>query len=635
MWYGIKQPFLSRTFDVWSKHNEQYYWEVTQALRQQDVEKLTSVLRKYDVRWILYDPNIMHCRDQKVSLKQENFIDMMSKSGAYKLTKTFASKEWFPILLYTTQPIQQSNFVSVAEKPKNINSPLWTDFDQGYIDNGTYITDVNTPYDLEYPFQGLFSKRGEVNPGISIENESDTIRLTSVNLDKLQSSLLLNFDSPYITENVVYAEIYLKPSEKDRNITEVVLEIKPPIIRFGNEVVFNPQKTITLGEILNTKQINDIDILVNTYSPRKLDNKFQIVFGTKIDNSILVLEKGHNETILVEYKTGILSDTYGEKRLHIVLNRQNDRELSIESYKISQLGYGLNSALNRILPTSCSYLDEYEIKYELSSGYNGYVRMMDQNSRSCLQFKLDSLSTEFGYIASISSKHIAGLYPKVEIINTEQGTILNPYIYNLASESSSKSFFIPPGAPYGLGYTITIVNNSLSNTLSVNEIGNFEMAYIPFEFAKRFQISQNQKKEPVVTSSQVRLNVIHPEVYLYNVTMHNVTKEDVMVLHQGFESGWLAYDLTQATLPQKIAPILFANNLRLVNHVLVNNWANGWKLSEMLNSNLNMSNNYQDTEPKVRVIEVIFWPQYLQYAGFVVLFLTIFWLAVKSYKQRV
>jgi len=52
-------------------------------------------------------------------------------------------------------------------------------------------------------------------------------------------------------------------------------------------------------------------------------------------------------------------------------------------------------------------------------------------------------------------------------------------------------------------------------------------------------------------------------------------------------------------------PMFFGERLR--EHVKINNWANGWKI--------------EGNEKYSYVI--VFWPQYLQYAGFVVLALTL------------
>ncbi len=94
------------------------------------------------------------------------------------------------------------------------------------------------------------------------------------------------------------------------------------------------------------------------------------------------------------------------------------------------------------------------------------------------------------------------------------------------------------------------------------------------------------------------------------------------------QKDFLAFNLTNSSILEKTLPLVFAQQKKLKDHVTVNGWANGWKLdqSKFQTSNSNINDN--------KNIVVVFWPQYLQYAGFAVLFLTIFWLVAKSYKEN-
>ena len=73
----------------------------------------------------------------------------------------------------------------------------------------------------------------------------------------------------------------------------------------------------------------------------------------------------------------------------------------------------------------------------------------------------------------------------------------------------------------------------------------------------------------------------------YKVVINNETmkQSNNLILYQSYDSGWIA----------------FANGKHL-DHVLVNNWANGWKIDDQTNN-----------------ITIIFWPQYLEFLGFALL----------------
>ena len=76
----------------------------------------------------------------------------------------------------------------------------------------------------------------------------------------------------------------------------------------------------------------------------------------------------------------------------------------------------------------------------------------------------------------------------------------------------------------------------------------------------------------------------------------------------------------------------------LLDHFLVNNWANGWRLNvgskmpEVGSENLQTSN----LQPPTSNIVIIFWPQYLEFIGFALLifsFLYILKLSNRNAKQ--
>ena len=79
------------------------------------------------------------------------------------------------------------------------------------------------------------------------------------------------------------------------------------------------------------------------------------------------------------------------------------------------------------------------------------------------------------------------------------------------------------------------------------------------------------------------VNVKKTGTYKYSV---DVKGDGLLVLSQGYDSGWIAIGFP---------------NYKLLKHVKVNSWENGWMVSD--------SNH----------IIILFWPQYLEFAGFVLL----------------
>ena len=105
-----------------------------------------------------------------------------------------------------------------------------------------------------------------------------------------------------------------------------------------------------------------------------------------------------------------------------------------------------------------------------------------------------------------------------------------------------------------------------------------------------------------------------------------------LVLSQSFDKGWKAYEMKcqnsqpKADRPlaekfkcqiQFFLPFLFGRELR--DHVLVNNWENGWKLSDN----------------KENTIIIVYLPQYLEYIGFaLLLFVPLFFIGKDKTREH-
>lgn len=84
-----------------------------------------------------------------------------------------------------------------------------------------------------------------------------------------------------------------------------------------------------------------------------------------------------------------------------------------------------------------------------------------------------------------------------------------------------------------------------------------------------------------------------PYRWLSSMSIQNIQpaneKKNVLIFSESFNNGWIALSLNQRKI--------------LTHHVLVNNWANGWIVDS------------KTTDPKSIII--VFWPQYLEYFGFI------------------
>jgi hypothetical protein len=140
---------------------------------------------------------------------------------------------------------------------------------------------------------------------------------------------------------------------------------------------------------------------------------------------------------------------------------------------------------------------------------------------------------------------------------------------------------MPPLDPHGIGYSLHFDNIAIGKEKSSNDIGTVTVQPFPYNYIKSIRFTTPESK-PL----------------------------SVFVNAQNYDRGWLAYET-----PNQLShtfPLLFGKQLK--EHVLVNNWANGWILEN------------QSTTNSGQQVTVVFWPQYLEYIGFGLLALAFLYL---------
>jgi len=99
----------------------------------------------------------------------------------------------------------------------------------------------------------------------------------------------------------------------------------------------------------------------------------------------------------------------------------------------------------------------------------------------------------------------------------------------------------------------------------------------------------------------------------------------MIVLSQSHDKGWNAYSVNceSSNLKCQISnffPMIFGAQLN--DHVRVNGWSNGWLLNDQLTSNLQ--------NPTSSMIVLMYIPQYLEYLGLILLFISLITLTTRS-----
>jgi hypothetical protein len=208
----------------------------------------------------------------------------------------------------------------------------------------------------------------------------------------------------------------------------------------------------------------------------------------------------------------------------------------------------------------------------------------------CFAFKDEFLDQRYGYLLKVKNTNSSGQRLFFYVLDE---TKEQPYIEDRFT--SDTAYYIL-GSKYnqGFGYSFSFQNTSYPTLPASNALENLSVYAIPYEVIKELELT-NSNNPLTKAQSLPAPQVQERNYYRYEVSIpkQSQTANTTLVLYQSFDAGWKAYETKGWA--SNMFPILFGKEIK--EHVLINNWANGWNLTNQ------------------KHIVLLFWPQYLQYAG--------------------
>lgn len=493
LWYGIEQPMLERAFDPWSDKNENYYWELSQALYSQDLESVEKIVEKYQISYVLFDENITNPGNAH-ALYTEQIGVLLSASSKFSLDEQFGGVKIYKTNLST--PV--SKFVySASHLPAAGPSYKWTGFDAAYLQNGNYVSSTALQ-DYYYPFRSLFTGRGQEDVEFSVsENETEYVFSAVIP----EEMLAQNFEVPDVSD-----ELPVAASSDLKNID------------------YRQPEVVLQGDVLK--------VLVP-----KVDGVFTAAIHPSLDKPW----EGPDPVV------------------------------------------------------SCDPTLNGRASYEKQP--DGYIRFFSRNQNCGVSFWIPSLEHDKSYIISVKSRNLRdrGLYFWLENLNNKRAAIET---YLPRKDYFTTSYIIqPPMESDGLAYSLHFDNLSIGPEDTINDLSEIVVQPVPYELLTGLRFSK--EVEPAIYND--KLQVTHPNPAFYEVS--GALGGQTVVLSQAYDDGWRAYEVSSKT-PLFLAPFVARP---AADHILVNNWSNGWVLPE------NTSNR----------IVLLYWPQYAVFGGYMAAFLTL------------
>lgn len=217
--------------------------------------------------------------------------------------------------------------------------------------------------------------------------------------------------------------------------------------------------------------------------------------------------------------------------------------------------------------------------------FDEIITFRSQNNQNGINLLLDTVPHTQGYILVFHSKNIKGL-PLRFCLKNMYSNICDIYDELKKATEFDLDYFYIPKREEGIGYELGIDNISFGNYESVNQLKEVLLIPVSEEIFSEYR-NQNASDTTDVTR--------------------------IFALNTSFHEGWKAYSVKRETYNVKriinqLFPFVFGTELK--KHVLVNNWANGWKTT-------------CNAERVTCSVVTIFLPQYLEYIGFFILGLTL------------
>lgn len=240
-----------------------------------------------------------------------------------------------------------------------------------------------------------------------------------------------------------------------------------------------------------------------------------------------------------------------------------------------------------------------------------FIQYISTDQSISSQYLLDSLDLNQTYIMKVVSQNLSGLPLRICLRN------LVSYRCDINDELSKNNqqliedYFLIPPINQDQAYKIEVSNVSLSNLTSENKLFYIEIIHFPYESLIGLQSIQTDFIQNNVNKFRNYPEFIKNSLG-YQVKIDSLPEQTAtLVLNQAYEKNWKAYAVKNTGYGiwnsiAQIFPFLFGQELK--EHVLVNNWANGWNISSGVN------------------IVIVFLPQYLEFIGFGLLTLAFIYL---------
>lgn len=582
LWYGIKQPILDRAFDVWSTADENYYWQLQTALDAQDMAAFERVLAKYDVSYLLLDESVVN-RNTNKPFDYQAWEEFLAQSERIQPVATF---DFLKIYQFSEpEQAQTQAFVSLwSALPKVAQQANFTWQDQAYQDLADY-QEVNLDQAEQlYPFASLFSNHSQAELPFQLSETDEYFVLTSflANQEILAANWQPEASELLATEKFFPVHLQWQTVGEQSFFT---LEAISPILRFADrQLTWQWQKSLELSSqsCLATKDCV-LELNGQTLADFSAAGEQTVLLRSQQQNSLALKQKAQSN--YYDYLFIDMSNQHFRQLEQQLPEAVSGITLLLPKESFGNLGQNLlETPLNQNTAKNCRQTAGSFYKETTVEG-NLYTA---SNANSCDSFYLAELAHNQGWLLRTESQHLSGLPMTFAVqVDSLGRSPLETYLPKTAALETSY-FFLPPVENFGQGYSFYVASDAYGRLATQNRLASFAVYYWPYRFTQALRFSRAEVSSAQTLTCQFKAE--KKALWWYQVDLADCWGQaKLLKLSQAYDSGWLAVSKVDG-------------QWSYLSHEKFSAWSNAWQLT--------------GTEERVYLF---FWPQLLEYLGFIFL----------------
>ena len=226
-----------------------------------------------------------------------------------------------------------------------------------------------------------------------------------------------------------------------------------------------------------------------------------------------------------------------------------------------------------------------------------FIRYESSGQAVCDSFEFPSFSHQTGAVLEVRSRNLAGMPLRVCLTNEYSkrcdlyvSLAQNPAAGNTKQTGLTQSqfvtrYFLIPPMGEGRGYTLNFSNLVFGDSVSINDLEYVALTPFPYDLVRGIHKPLGQGGSSLILS----------DTGVDHIAPASMGSGDLVVYNQAYEKGWVAFC---GLVPCR------------AEHVVVNNWANGWVFPSAPGGTTSSFTQSPQNVP------IFFWPQILEYLGF-------------------